>query len=270
MSGRNFTVDDRTGGSRVAILNEQFAAELWPGEDPLGKQLECGDFRPGRHDEIKTITVVGIARNAKYRWIGEAQRNFIYVPLSQEPWQRAQFFIARDRRNTTTADLTASVRQTLRAIDPDLPLVDLQRMSEVASLGMLPQLIAASVAGSLGALALLLAAIGLYGVMAYAVTRRTREIGVRMALGADRREVIRLVLGQGLRLTLVGGVIGLALAGAAAAGLASAGLLFGVGRLDPVAFGATSGLLVLVAVLATYIPARRAAGIDPLAALRAE
>lgn len=143
-------------------------------------------------------------------------------------------------------------------------------MSEVASLGMLPQLIAASVAGSLGALALLLAAIGLYGVMAYAVTRRTREIGVRMALGADRREVIRLVLGQGLRLTLVGGVIGLALAGAAAAGLASAGLLFGVGRLDPVAFGATSGLLVLVAVLATYIPARRAAGIDPLAALRAE
>jgi len=155
-SGRNFTVDDRAGGSRVAILNEQFAAELWPGEDPIGKQLECGDFRPGAHDEIKTLTVVGIARNAKYRWIGEAQRNFIYVPLGQEPWQRAQFFIARDHRSTTTTDLTATVRRTLRAIDPDLPLVDLQRMSDVASLGMLPQLIAASVAGSLGALALLL------------------------------------------------------------------------------------------------------------------
>lgn len=270
VQGRNFSTEDRAGGARVAILNEAFARELWPGENPIGKQMESGDFRPGHGKDNYTLTIVGVARNAKYRWIGEAQRNFIYVPISQEPWRRAKFFIARDARADANADLTPEVRRALRAIDPDLPLVDFMKMSDVAALGMLPQLIAASVAGSLGALALLLAAIGLYGVMAYAVTRRTREIGVRMALGADRRDVIQMVLRQGLRLTIAGGVVGLALAAVAATGLSRAGLLFGVGRVDPVAFGATTIVMMAVAVLATYIPARRAAAIDPLAALRAE
>lgn len=268
--GRNFSAADRPDGERVAIINERFAQELWPGEDPIGKQLESGDFRPGKGKDNHTLTIVGVAKNAKYRWIGEAQRNFIYVALAQEPWRRAKFFVALDHRADAASDLTPAVRQALRTIDPDLPLVDFVRLTDVAALGMLPQLIAASVAGSLGVLALLLAAIGLYGVMAFAVTRRTREIGVRMALGADRRTVIQMVLRQGLRLTIGGGLIGLVLAGAAAAGLSSAGLLFGVGRIDPIAFGATTVLLVAVAALATYIPARRAAAIDPLQALRAE
>jgi macrolide transport system ATP-binding/permease protein len=270
VAGRNFGADDRAGSPRAAIVNERFAATTWPGQEPIGKQLEYGDFRKGHESEVHTLTVVGVARDAKYRWVGEAPRNFIYVSLSQEPWRRMKFFIARDRRADLTADLTPAVRQALRSVDPNLPLVELQQMRSLAQLGVLPQTIAATVAGSLGVLALLLAAVGLYGVMAYAVTRRTREIGVRMALGADQRRVVQMVLGQGLRLTLVGGIAGLALAGAAAAGLSSAGILFGVSALDPLSFGATALILTTVAALATYIPARRAARVDPLSALRTD
>jgi macrolide transport system ATP-binding/permease protein len=268
--GRNFSSDDRAGGLPVAIVNEQFAATTWPGEDAIGQQLESGDFREGREARIHTLTVVGVARNAKYRWVGEAPRTFIYVSLSQRPWLRPKFFITRDRRADLNADLTPMVRQALRAIDPNLPLIELQQMRSLAQLGVLPQTIAASVAGSLGVLALMLAAVGLYGVMAYAVTRRTREIGVRMALGADQRRVLRMVLGQGLRLTFVGCVAGLLLAGIAAAGLSSAGILFGISAFDPISFGATALILAVVAALATYLPARRAARVDPLSALRAE
>jgi hypothetical protein len=251
-------------------VNEQFAAAAWPGQEPVGQQLEYGDFRKGHESDVNTLTVVGVARDAKYRWVGEEARNFIYVALSQEPWQRTNFFIARDRRSDLSADLTPAVREKLRSVDPNLPLVMLRHMRSLAALGVLPQTIAATVAGSLGALALLLAAVGLYGVMAYAVTRRTREIGVRMALGADDRRVIRMVLGQGLRLTLLGGTVGLVLAALAATGLSSAGMLFGVSALDPISFGATAAILTAVAAVATYIPARRAARVDPLKALRAE
>jgi predicted permease len=268
--GRNFGAEDSPQHPRVAIINERFAEQLWPGQDPIGKQLENGDFRPGKSDTIRTLTVVGVAKNAKYRWIGESPRNFIYVPMSQEPWRRAKFFVAMDHRADAGTDLTPTVRQLLRSIDPDLPLIDFTPISQFAALGMLPQRIAASVAGSLGSLALLLATVGLYGVMAYAVTRRTREIGVRIALGADHRDVLRMVLRQGLRLTAIGSIGGLALAGAAAFGLSSAGLLFNVSMFDPIAFGGTVLLMVAVALLATYIPARRAARTDPLTALRAE
>lgn len=265
--GRNFSQDDRPDGPRAAIINERFAEQLWPGQDPIGKQLENGDFRPGKADTIHTLTIVGVARNAKYRWIGETPRNFIYVPLSQEPWQRAKFFVVSDRR-AAPEDLTPAVRQALRSIDPDLPLIDFTPLDEFAAVGMLPQTIAASVAGSLGVLALLLAAVGLYGVMAYAVTRRTREIGVRMALGADRRDVIRMVMRQGLGLTLIGGAIGALLAAGASFGLSSAGLLFNTAMIDPIAFGGTAVLMIVVTLAAVWIPARRAAGIDPLDAIR--
>lgn len=270
VAGRNFGTEDRKDGVLAAIVNERFAATTWPGQDPIGKQLEYGDFRKGREKEINTLTVVGVARNAKYRWVGENPRNFIYVPISQVPTQRTNFFIARDRRGNLSADLTPSVRAALRAVDPNLPLVQLRQMRSLVAVGVLPQTIAATTAGSLGILALLLAAVGLYGVMAYAVTQRTREIGVRMALGADYDRVVRMVLVQGLKLTLFGGIAGLLLAGGAAAGLSSAGILFGISAFDPISFGATALVLIGVATVATYIPARRAALVDPLRALRAE
>jgi ABC-type antimicrobial peptide transport system permease subunit len=166
------------------------------------------------------------------------------------------------------ASLQTSVRRVLRDYDANLPLVRLQPLSDYASLSLLPQRLAASIAGSLGTVALLLAAIGLYGVMAYAVASRSREIGVRMALGADAPDVVRLMLKYGLRLVAIGGVLGLV----AAAGLAQvlSGFLFGVSPLDPVAYATAIGTLGLVALAATYIPARRASRIDPLKALRTE
>lgn len=268
--GRNFASSDHPDGQRVAIVNEKFAADVWPGQDPIGKTLEYGDFRKGKERSVHAMTVVGVARNAKYRWLGEQPRSYIYVALGQEEFRRTKFIIARDRRADQRADLTPAVRQTLRRIDPNLPLIDLTPLSDFAALGMLPQTIGASVAGSLGGLALLLAAVGLYGVMAYAVTRRTREIGVRMALGADGRDVVRMVLAQGAWLAITGGLVGLLLAAGAAVGLSSAGMLFGTRMIDPIAFGGTVAVMIVVALVATYIPARRAARIDPLKALRAE
>jgi predicted permease len=269
-AGRNFTPADREGAPGVAIVSQKFAATMWPGEDPLGKVLENGDFRPGRGSDNRLLTVVGVARDAKYRWIGESTRAFIYVPAKQFPSERLRLMIARDPRADASADLTTAVRQAIREVAPNLPLINLVNLKANAALGLLPQTIAATVAGALGSLALLLAAIGIYGVTAYAVARRTREIGVRMALGADRGDVTLMVLMQGLRITAIGGAVGLVAAGAAAYGLASADILFGVSALDPIAFGATTVTLMLVALIAAYLPARKAASIDPLVALRNE
>jgi predicted permease len=268
--GRNFTSADRRGAADVVIINEHLAAQVWPGEDPIGRQIEYGDFRPGRDGNNTTATVVGIARDSKYRWIGESPRQFIYVPLGQYEWRRPKFFIALDSRADARADLTPQVRLALKQVDPNLPLIELQRMRSLAELGMLPQTIGASVAGSLGTLALLLAAVGLYGVMAFAVTRRTREIGVRIALGADHGAVARMILRQGLTLTAGGGIAGLLLSAVAATGLSSAGVLFGVSPFDPLTFAGTAAALLAVAGLAAYVPARRASRIDPLTALRSE
>jgi predicted permease len=264
--GRNFSAADRTGAPRVAIVNEQLARTVWPGENAIGQTLENGDFRPGRESTIQRLTVIGIARDSKYRWLGEAMRPFVYVPLAQHPFGRAHFFMRNQR--AAEASLQTSVRRVLRDYDANLPLVRLQPLSDYASLSLLPQRLAASIAGSLGTVALLLAAIGLYGVMAYAVASRSREIGVRMALGADAPDVVRLMLKYGLRLVAIGGVLGLV----AAAGLAQvlSGFLFGVSPLDPVAYATAIGTLGLVALAATYIPARRASRIDPLKALRTE
>ncbi len=264
--GRNFTTADSATSPRVAIVNEHFADAAWPNQDPVGRVLENGDFRPGQASTIERITVVGVAKDVKYRWLGEAPRPFIYVAANQNSQPRAHFFIRR--RDRATVSLTAGVRQTLKAYDANLPLVRMQSLESYADLGLLPQKLAGSIAGSLGGVALLLAAIGLYGVTAFAVASRSREIGIRMALGANPGSVVRLMLGLGLRLVAIGGAIGLTVA-IGAAQLVS-GLLFGLSPLDPTAYLATVGVLAAVALVATYVPARRAAAVDPLLALRSE
>ncbi len=265
-TGRNFTPADRAGAPRVAIVNEHLARATWPGQSPIGKLLEYGDFRPGREQSIERLSVVGVARDAKYRWLGEAPRPFIYVPLAQVPMGRADVLLRHERG--ATPNLQSAVRRTLHDYDANLPLVRLQPLTDYAEVGLLPQRLAASIAGSLGSVALLLAAIGLYGVMAYAVASRSREIGIRMALGADASGVVRLMLARGLKLVAIGGTLGLA----ASAGLAQLmrSFLFGVSPLDPIAYAMTIGLLGAVALVATYIPARRASRIDPLGALRTD
>jgi predicted permease len=266
--GRAFSAADRAGAPDVAIVNETLARRVWPGADPIGQRLENGDFRRGHETIDHVYTIVGVARDAKYRWLGDGPRNFIYVPIAQQPWRTPHFFVRRDARVTAGTSLSNGIRGVLKDVDPNLPLVGVQPLRDTADLGLLPQRLAASVAGSLGSVALLLAAIGLYGVTAFTVARRTREIGLRVALGANERRVKALIVGQALKLTLVGGGIGLALAFGLTRLLSD--LLFGVSSLDPVAFGATTGALAIVAVLASYIPARRAARLNPVVALRAE
>ncbi len=265
--GRAFTTADRDGVPDVAIVNQRLAEMIWPGQDAVGQVLENGDFRPGRESTIRTLTVVGVARDAKYRWIGEERAPFIYVPYAQEPMRDVSYFLRR-ADGATVVSLQPAVREVLKAFDANLPLVRMQSMQSYADFGLLPQRLAASIAGSLGVLALLLAGIGVYGVTAFAVASRTREIGVRIALGADRARVMRMVLWQGVRLAAIGGAVGVALSLVVTQLVAS--LLFGVSPVDPLTYATTAGALALVTLAATLIPARRAASVDPLTALRTD
>ena len=265
-AGRNFEPADRQNAPLVAIINDRLARALYPDGQALGQQLENGDFRPGRESVIGTLTIVGIVRDTKYRWLGERPAPFIYVPYAQQPTRELHVFLRR--ADGFTAPLETSVRQTLKSFDANLPLVQMRSLQSVADLGLLPQRLAATIAGSLGLVALLLAGIGVYGVTAFAVASRTKEIGVRIALGADRARVMRMVLWQGARLAIIGGAIGLGLALGASQVVTS--LLFGVSPVDPATYAVTIAALAAVTLAATFVPARRAASVDPLISLKAE
>jgi predicted permease len=264
--GRNFDATDRTGVGRVAIINEHMARRVFPDRDAVGQVLENGDFRPGRESTIEPITIVGVARDAKYRWLGETPRDFIYVPLAQTPTRRVHFFIRRHSTLAGGVNMQEAVRTALKNFDRNLPVVQFRPFQQYADAGLLPQRIAASLAGSLGGVALLLAAIGIYAVTAFSVASRTREIGVRMALGADRGRVRRMVIGQAIRISAIGGGVGLVIAVLLSRLLSD--LLFGVSPLDPLSFGVTIGALIAVVMAASLVPAQRAAAIEPVVALR--
>jgi len=265
VAGRGFSGADRDGTPLVAIVNERFAATVWPGANPVGQVLENGMFRPGDQDGINRITVIGVARDAKYSWLGEAPTAFVYVPYAQYRPREVHFFVRHGGREVP-AGFEALVRGVFKAFDPDLPVIRQAPFAQYAGLGLLPQRLAASLAGALAAVALLLGAVGVYGVTAYAVANRTREIGVRVALGADRGGVLRLVLRQALGLAAVGGAVGLLLALGLAQLIRS--LLFGVSPADPWTLAGTVGLLLVVTLAASLGPARRAASVDPVRALR--
>jgi predicted permease len=257
--GRPFNAADREGAPQVAIVNETLARLAWPGEEAVGRTLV-----QGLGPVTRTLQVVGVARDAKYRSLGEEARAFIYVPMAQQ-FQAGQWLMVR---TATGASAIPQLRALLRQMDPNLPLVQVTTLADAAALGLLPAQLAAIVATSAGVIGLLLAAVGLYGVIALAVAQRTREIGVRMALGASARAVLALVARQMLRVAGVGALVGLLL-GAGAAQLLRV-LLYGITPLDPVSFGGAALLLALVALAAAAQPARRAVTIDPSQALRAE
>lgn len=258
VGGRPFTNADRATTPAVAIVNETFAQQAWPGQDVLGKTLEHdgGDSR-------RILTVVGVARNAKYRSLGEEPRAFIYVPLAQNYRADLSLVVKTDGRR-----VASDVRSVLRQIDPNLPIVHSATLAETTAVGLLPHRLVAAIAGTFGFVGLLLAAIGIYGITAYNVTQRTREIGVRVALGAARRDVLSLVIGQAMRMSVVGAAIGLLLAAAATRLLVS--LLYGVQPIDPVSFGAGAALFAGLALVASWMPAKRAASLNPVEALRTE
>jgi predicted permease len=259
LAGRDFTPEDRAGAPAVAIVNETFADRVWPGSPAVGQRL-VRQSPDGRSE----LLVVGVARNGKYRTLGEPPLPYIYVPHAQQPMDDMALIVKR----AGPVSPLPGVRTALHALDRNLPIIKTQTMIEAASLGLLPQRVAARLSGSLGMLGLLLAAFGIYGVTAFTVAQRTREIGVRIALGAPRAEVLRLVVTQGLGLATVGVVLGLVLG--ALAGQVLSRLLYGFGAKDPLTFAAVALVFVGIAGLASYFPARKALQIDPLRALRVD
>lgn len=257
VEGRDFTEQDDDKAPRVAIINETFARRFFPGEDPIGKRFGLG--RPGA-----AMLVIGVVQDGKYAGLNEEPRPFVGRPLWQSDAGATSLIV---RTEGDEQRLKAVVSREVQQLDSHLPM-SANTLVEKMSLPLLPARIAASVLGGFGLLALALAAIGIYGVISYAVSTRTHEIGIRMALGAQKTDVLTLVLGQGMRLTLIGVAIGLS-AALALTRLMKA-LLFGVSATDPATFVLASLLLAAVALLACYLPARRAAKVDPMVALRHE
>jgi len=255
-AGRGFTAADTADGQPVLVVNRTMAERYWENGDPIGHTVTTiGAER----------TVVGVVEDSKYYTLGEDPLPFMYAPRSQTD-QMAMNLLVRTEAEPST--LLASVREVVRGIDPDLPLFDVKTMSDQMGNALLFPQLTASLLGSFGGLALLLAAVGLYGVIAYSVAARTREIGIRIALGAAGADVRRLVLGQAGRLAALGLAIGLGL-GVAAAWLA-ASLLYDVSAVDPLAFGGSIATILAVTLVASWFPARRATRVDPTEALRAE
>jgi len=257
--GRDFTDGDTPGSLRVAIVNEALARQYWPGQDAIGKQMEVegSPESPG-----VVLTVVGVARDARVMSLSSPAEPYLYVPFAQQYIPRISLIV----RTRSDAGVIPQVRQIVRQLNPNMPVTQTAPLSQVTAIGLVPQRIAAAVAGSLGLVGLLLSAIGIYGVTAYAVSRRTREIGIRIALGADRGRVLRLVLRQGFVLAAIGVAIGVGIAAAGSRLLES--LLYGIGGLDPITFAGACALFAAVTLAATYIPARRAMRVDPITALR--
>jgi putative ABC transport system permease protein len=259
LSGRPLADADREGAPDVALINEAMARQHWPGEDPVGRR-----FKPVWWQN-RWITVVGVVADVRQYGLASAVEPEMYRPFAQEP-AGTMMLVARTAAEPPV--LAANLRSTVAAVDPEVPVSEVLTLEQVVSRSVAAPRFTMLLLAVFAAVALLLGAVGIYGVVAYSVTRRTREIGVRMALGARVEDVARLVIGQGLLLTLVGVAIGLVVALAATRVLSS--LLYGIEPTDPVTFLAVPLLLTLVALLASYLPARRATRVDPLVALRAD
>jgi len=261
--GRTFDAQDQANAPGAVIVNEAFARRYWPGQNALGKRIQMGSG--DGTDNAPYLTVVGVTKDGKYNSLGEEATPFFYRAATQA-YVSTPTLLVRTQSNPTNA--LATVRSAVEALDKNLPLYDVKTMRQHLSIALLPARLAGSALGIFGLLALLLAAAGLYGVMANVVAGRTREIGIRMALGADALAVLRLILQQGMRLVLIG--LGLGLAAALAVTHLLKSLLFGVSTTDPLTFAGIAVLLTAVALLACWIPARRATKVDPMNALRCE
>jgi predicted permease len=260
--GRAFGAQDAEQAPGVLIVNETFARKFFPAADPpteaLGKRIAGGPEGPWRE-------IVGVARDGKYFGISEEPRAFMWMPLEQD-YQSSAVMVVRTQGDPRT--LIGPVRVEVQRLDPGLPVFDAKTMEEHMGISLFPARVAAALLGAFGLLALMLAAVGLYGVMSFAVAQRTHEIGVRMALGARPRDVLVMVIRQGMTLAALG--VALGLLGAYLSARALDAVLYGVGPTDPVTFGAVTLALGAVALLACLVPARRATKVDPMEALRYE
>ena len=257
LRGRNFEETDVEDGTGVVIVNEVMAERFWPGEDPLGKVV--------RRESGQELVVVGVARTTKVRTLGEAPRPFIYRAYSQS---YASFLTAVIRTPGSAEDALQAGFRILRELDPEMMVVETKTMDEHLGIMLFPARMGTLLSSLFALVALALASIGLYGIVSYAVARRSREIGIRMSLGAEPGRVVREIVWGGMVLAVVGAGTGMLLALAGAQLLRS--LLFGVSAFDPVTFAAVPAVLLAIALGATYFPARRASRVDPVRALKAE
>ncbi len=260
VAGREFTIKDAATAPRVAIINETMARYFFGTSSPLGRHIGWG------RDSGTPIEIVGVARDSKMATLRQEPKRFVYVPYAQETELGEMTFYVRARGEATS--LTASVREVARQVDPNLPLFNIKAMTTVVDESLFVERMVAALSVAFGGLATLLAAIGLYGVMSYSVARRTREIGIRMALGAERASVLWLVLSEVTLMVGLGVAIGVPLTLVLSRLVQSQ--LFELSSHDPTALFASATVLATVALLAGYLPARRATRVDPMVALRYE
>ena len=262
VEGRSFLESDKQNTRPVAVVNEPFAHHYWPNQNALGKRFRL------RNSAGKLVEIVGVARSTKLLWLTESPLDCVYLPFSQNPQFQMSLVVQSISPEATT--LAPVLQHVVQAIDRNMPVFDARSMKDVYENRAVkaPNLIVEIVA-ALGAMGLILAAVGLYGVVAYSVSRRTREFGIRMAIGADRRQILRMILQQGLTLGVAGVAAGLVIGVLASRSIKSI-MFFSFGHVARLPFLAVSVLLILTTVAAAYLPARRAARIEPVQALREE
>ncbi|HKG23909.1 MAG TPA: FtsX-like permease family protein, partial [Blastocatellia bacterium] len=262
LAGRYFTERDNLKSPLVAIISSGLARRYFPGENPIGKRIKIDAFNA---PDVPWTEIVGVVGDVKHSSLDLESRPQYYLPYYQAVFSNMSFAV---RTSLDPASLIAGMRDALWAVDKDQPITDTRTMGQYLDKAVSQKRFSVMLLGLFAGLAIILAAVGIYGVVSYSVTQRTHEIGIRMALGAQSVDVLRLVVGQGLALTLAGVVLGLA----AAFGLTRliASLLFGVSASDPFIFAAVPLFMIGVALLASYLPARRAMKLDPMIALRYE
>jgi predicted permease len=255
VKGRGIARRDTAGQPAIAVVNETMARRYWPGRDPVGATIRFGRG---------PVTIVGVARDGKYSRLSEEPRNYLYLPALQNYRPDLVLHVRTDDPSL----VLPAIRSLLRGLDANLPLFDVRTVEEHMQISTFIARMAASMLGLFGMLGVLLAGVGLYGVIAFNASQRTREIGVRMALGAGRGQVVWLVLRDGFALVALGLGSGLALA--FGAGRLVAAQLTGVSGADPLSFAGTAALLMAVAMIACFLPARRASALNPVTALRTD
>jgi putative ABC transport system permease protein len=261
LRGRFFSEQDSTSNPKVAIISEALVRRYFPNQDPIGKQMRFG-FPPNSNVSRKIVGVVGDVRDAA---LSRKPGPMMYVPFAQAPLWGGEVVV---RSSLSASGVAGGIREAVHSIDKNLPVTDVESFPEVLGASVAQERFRTLLMTSFSAIALLLAAAGIFGVISYSASQRTREIGIRLALGAQRADVLRMVVGQGLRLALIGVAIGIP--GALGLSRFLSNLLYGVKPTDPLTFTAVSLILTAVALLACYIPARRAAKVDPIVALRHE
>ena len=258
LRGRTFSAQEMTDGSQVVVVNQTLASRHWPNEDPIGKRM-----RWGITTDDPLLTIVGVVADVKQRQLGAPLQPQMYVPYTQYPYRTMTLMVATTGNAST---LAAPVRAKVREIAPGVPLYAVETMRSIYARSVWQQRLYGALFTSFAVIALMLAAAGVYSVIAYSVTQRLHEIGVRIALGVRQVDVFGLVVRGGARLALIGVAIGVV--GALASTHVLRSLLYGVSPTDPFVFAGMAALLLVTALVASYVPARRAASLDPVNALK--